>query len=364
MRVVESDETFLAFFDFGHYNSRLWHDKEAALESKRSRLAWNLRSFLFLGDYDLKGESPLPTGYSWQNSGDENWYGLSASYNKLLAPYSSVDNLLALRRSQMEKLVAKLTLDLKNYRTELVRVNRGKERPFLSSAKWSQLNARGKDLGRMIKTWEQRIERLNKCLAENLIDASSYTAESIASVCAHFASLDTPQKVIERKKDLYTQGVINPLLEQIALIKERSDKALSTLDGQLEREKVVCDKFISSLWGCMRELSKSPIAEKRPLTPNDTTDILEHLDARHALVRTERGENGECSVFKIKTFDAPPRVEASVFTTRMRDIVDRTRKKYCRPRYEVEQELEAKKAELWDIDDNIDDSSDLMRFDD
>jgi len=231
---------------------------------------------------------------------------------------------------------------------------------------------RSSELGYIIKALEKRLFGLEKCLAENIKDIGEYRAENIASVCAHFAALDTPQKVIERKKELYIQGEINPLLEQIAGVKQRLEKALFALDEQLEREKVVCDKFISSLWGCMRELSEKKIVEQKTLTPNDTTDILEHLDARHALVHTERGENGDCSVFKIKTLDAPPRVSATVFATRMRDIVDRTRKKYCRPRLEVEEELEAKKAALMqdeDLDsdygsDENDGESDLRRFDD
>ena len=202
---------------------------------------------------------------------------------------------------------------------------------------------------------------------------SPASLEALVAFCKYLSTLDTPEKVLAAHIEEYDNFNIAPLKNQITQVQERLEADLAALDGQLEREKVVCDKFIKSLWGFMAGLSNNPIVEKKTLTASDVAMILEHLPKRHALTRTSKAKQDdehEPTVFLITTLDIPDVVPAQEFKRRLEDIRTRTRAKYCRSRLEVEQELEAKRAEFDDEEFETDDGGDkdegdidLMRFD-
>ncbi len=264
----------------------------------------------------------------------------------------------------MEKLLTKLTAELQKYIKEFERIDRIKVQTHIQYEREGVLR-------RLIAIHENWIAKYRRCLTKYPDDNSIKMAEEIASVCTHFANLDTPQKVLDHKKELYTKAEVKPLLGEIEKVKEKLEVELASFEQLVKAEEPIFRRFHDSFFNCLFDLAASPLVEQKTLTPNDTTHILEHLDPRHALVHTGRGENGDCSVFAIKTLDAPPRVSELEFTTRLGDIVTRTRKKYCRPRMEVEKELEAKKsASMQDEDleeDEIDTNAgelDLVRFED
>ena len=358
-RVLESDEAFLEYFAQGvrgtEYN---WDREDRDLERYRNSMYQLLRSFLLIANPDdandrrfkLIAQPPLPP-YSWeaQVRKDQNWPGLDAQYNRLLAPYGSVDYLLALRRAQMEKLLTKLTLDAKNYKAELERTERRRDRPFTSTGKWINLNVECLDLSRLIGYYEQHIATYKKCLAQYPTAESVKSAEEIASVCAHFAALDTPGKVIERKKESYIKGEVYLRLEKIKAVSEQLEKSLRGLDEQIGPEKPRIEAFYNAAMSAALELEANPIMEGSGAYRDITRQIQTHADRQNgignALTQLARFRawaklgNREC-IFQ--TDPLPPRNDV-VLSELIADIRRRSIEQgYLRPVSEVKEELRAR----------------------
>lgn len=83
----------------------------------------------------------------------------------------------------------------------------------------------------------------------------------------------------------------------------------------------------------MFRLSSDPIGKKTTQSPAEIAQMLVSLPRRAAFIRS--GED----VVTIFTEDTPEPVPASVFKQRVDHIVERTHKRYCNPKSEVEQEI-------------------------
>jgi len=277
------------------------------------------------------------------------WLSAFVDNNRRLKPLDSLEKMIALKRANMERKRILLYRQMQDLLAQ-------KERKASSwgymmyqwrgSLKYSHISVEIDHLEWDIEKIQQRIEKLEECLTRDDwvkgYETNWRQFEELSSSISYYADLDTAAKVLGWLKKEYEEKEVKPVLMQVEEHKGWWRKRLETLEAQIEEEKKSHNALSESLLDFLLCLAREPICENKPLTTTEVASVLEHLPRRMALVRTgatpEQAEN-EANVHLVRTLDTPEHVPQEEFIRRMTDIQDRTRKKYCRARLEVEEEL-------------------------
>jgi len=280
---------------------------------------------------------------------ESSWHERDAYYNTLLRPFADVKNLLAIKYRILEILAGSLSSKLRTARAELQDVEWKQLGLFLGKTARSNLAYQRRSLEEAALGCERRLEEIQEHLSRGDEGVASYetyasNVERIANVCRFWASLDTPEKVLSWVRTVYEEKEIVPLREQIVKAFESYQKELARLDEKIEGERGAFESFYNSLHDCLEALVEAPIVDNSAHSISEIALLLQTLSHRSAVVKTAAspGVENEASVHLITTLDAPARVAADVLSERLKDIVDRTHVKYCRLRFEVEQEIRAR----------------------
>ena len=102
------------------------------------------------------------------------------------------------------------------------------------------------------------------------------------------------------------------------------------------------NKFENWVRGILQILIEDPdtLGEPRKVKESDIREMLLTLQKRQALVRVSGDIDQKTQTYTLKTVDAPHAVKKDELERRLQMIREQTRAKYCRPRHEVEQEVE------------------------
>jgi len=359
--VLESNKAFSDYLA-GPGHKEKWYSQLLEKQNNEhfSALPTGLRSFLLI--YELSSERPLKEDLPlpfvlWvsyferkHNPGNVNWYEYEAQYNKVLASFSSAETLISIRRANLKRILERYSSELARLRSELADVVSQESSlfyRFFSLERRSHLWCRRGDLERNINGCEGQVKKYNGLLSR---PEDEDTAKELASRCAHFASLDTPQKVIESKMQAYIELEINPRYEKIKAIYEQLQKSVSALDEHIKPEKPRFDAYYLAAMEAALELEANPIMEGsgqyRDITrqvqthadrQNWIVNKLTHLDRFTAWVKLGKQET------VIATEPLPPRRKVNLsdllYAIRRRNVEEG----HLRPVSEVKDELNARR---------------------
>jgi RNA polymerase subunit RPABC4/transcription elongation factor Spt4 len=115
-----------------------------------------------------------------------------------------------------------------------------------------------------------------------------------------------------------------------------SEQHINTLTSRLAGSKEQIDQlldFLVTLRLVLHILAKEPLGEKKQQTVSDVVQTIVKLPKRHALVKIGT------DIYEMKTLDTPAPVAPFELVKRKTIIQEQTRKKYCRPKDQVEKEF-------------------------
>ncbi|MGZ3947109.1 MAG: type IV secretory system conjugative DNA transfer family protein [Flavisolibacter sp.] len=142
-------------------------------------------------------------------------------------------------------------------------------------------------------------------------------------------------------------SLLEELLYEAMLTKEQSEERTELLLIRVEHwfTSSQVEQFSGHLNKAIAALISEPIGEQRETNKEDLVNFLTDLENFHALIRIR----GTPSVV-IQTLPPSPSVSTTELHKRLARIKDQTRKKYCRPREDIERELGELPASDTDIE--------------
>jgi len=153
--------------------------------------------------------------------------------------------------------------------------------------------------------------------------------------------MNTPENIIERRKD--------EVRKKIERLTQEHDAALARLSEQeMQIQQEIAEiqeqrtEFENCVRGILQILIEDPdtLGEPRKVKESDIREMLLNLPKRQSLVRVSGDIDQKPQTSIIQTSNAPQAVKKDELERRLHMIREQTRAKYCRPRHEVEQELE------------------------
>jgi hypothetical protein len=205
-----------------------------------------------------------------------------------------------------------------------------------------------KDEGVLLKAYCQRREptlvdqlAINQSNTENMHSSLMEIVCKEASRNAWLGSrMNTVEKLIQLRKD--------ELLKKIAFLIEERDAYKATLpplEREIEQEIAAIEEQRSAFRASMRRIIQlliddpGPLGERRIPKESDIKEKLLNLPKRQALVRVGGDLNQKPRIYSMQTLNVPQAAKQDETERRLHQIRGQTRRKYGRPRNEVEQEL-------------------------
>jgi len=193
------------------------------------------------------------------------------------------------------------------------------------------------EAGKWVKNWGLWEQINSEQVDRNVWEALAKEAERNALLSRQ---MNTVAKIIEVRK--------NEVRKKIELLIQERNAALARLpeqEMQIQREIDEIQERRTEFENYVREIIQlliedpDTLGEPRKVKESDIREMLLNLQKRQALVRVSGDIDQKPQISTIQTANAPQAVKKDELERRLHMLREQTRAKYCRPRYEVEQDV-------------------------